>query len=80
MDPGDALIVSEVTWHNLFKLGDNTLATHLRLIHSKGPKDENENQPSESVPAEYTSEFNITDYRLLCFTAQTVVLTIRQAE
>lgn len=80
MDRCGGSIVSEITWHEPFKLGDTTSATYLKLIHLKSPTEDKGIQPSESLPAGNTSELGIMDYGMLCFTAQTAALTVRRAE
>ena len=73
-------IVSDITWHEPFKLGDKTMDTYLKSISPKGFTETHEDQINASLLAETTSVLDIMDYGLLQCTAQTAVLMLRRAE
>ena len=71
-------IVSEVTWHDPLKFGDETWTIDPRSMGSKDIKDKHEEE--RRVNFLVGSEQDIMDYGLLHFTAQTAVLTLSQVE
>lgn len=80
MDRCGASLVSEVTWHEPHKVGDERSTTYLKSVSLKDGGDKHEKIASIDLLARYTSERNVMDYGVLQFTAQTAVLTLRQAE
>ena len=78
MDQCGDSIVSEVTWHEPLKFGDETSAIYLESITLKGVTDNHENNPNASLLVGST-ELDVMDYGFLHFTAQTAVLTLRWA-
>ena len=80
IDPCGASVVSEVIWHAPLKLGDHTSTTYLKLVSLEGVADDHGKCIIADFLAESTSESDIMDYGLLHFTAQTVLLTLRQGE
>ena len=80
MDRCGASLVSEVTWHEPHKFGDETSTTYLKSVSLKDGGDKHEKIASSDLLNRYTSERDVMDYGVLQFTAQTAVLTLRQAE
>lgn len=78
MDQHGDSIISEVTWHEPFKLGDETYATFLKSIHSKDYSDEHKRQRSANLLSGCASGLDVMDYGLLHFTAQTALLVLRR--
>lgn len=72
--------VSEVTWHDPIKFGDETWTTYLRSRSLEDSEDKQEEEQRLNFLASSTSERDIMDYGLLHFTAQTAMLTLSQAE
>ncbi|KAL8909783.1 MAG: hypothetical protein Q9171_004902 [Xanthocarpia ochracea] len=79
-DECGGLIVSEVTWHEPLKFGDDSSAIYPKPISLKGVADRGEDKLNSSFLFGSTSEPHIMDYGFLHFTAQTAVLTLRWGE
>ncbi|KAL9627852.1 MAG: hypothetical protein Q9204_006288, partial [Flavoplaca sp. TL-2023a] len=73
---GDS-IVSEVTWHEPLKLGDDKSAIYPEFISWMGVADSRKDKLNAGFLFGSTSESHIMDYGLLHFTAQTAVLALR---
>ena len=78
MDPCGDSVVSEVTWHEPWKFGDEP--SDLKWTDWKGVTDNHENKLNVSLLFRSTSEVEIMDYGFLHFTAQTAVLNLRRAK
>ena len=78
MDRSGSSIVSEVTWHEPLKFGDETLNKYLKTISLKDRGDRHEEKPSNDLLAGSKSEREVMDYGFLHFTAQTAVLTLKK--
>ena len=78
MDRCGSSIVSEVTWHEPLKFGDETSNKYLKTISLKDRGDRHEEKPSNDLLAGSKSEREVMDYGFLHFTAQTAVLTLKK--
>ena len=80
MDPCGDSIVSEVTWHEPFRLGDEVSARLIKSVYPTVVSSSNEDWQKLGALSTTTSETQSLDYGLLHFTALTTKLILRPSQ